>query len=139
MPVNYAFLTNWAMCDAATAEIDFKLEVYTTSEAVDRLADKRTTRANNSTSAKLAAVNSKITAAEILLATPGIDPGLVQQTTDQLAALQVQRTTLTKRGRTTAGLDDFLDGVEDEQDEAQVAKLTTIKAGIAVHRDTLSA
>lgn len=139
MAVNYASLTDWPMCDAATEEIDFKLEVYTTNGAVDRLADKRTTRAQNSTSSKLAAVNSKITAAEILLATSGMEPGLVQETTDQLAALKVQRTTLTKRGRTTAGLAEFLDGVEDEQDDAQVAKLTAIKAGIAGRRAELPA
>jgi len=139
MAINYASLTDWAMCDAATAEVDFKLEVYTTNEAVDRLADKRTARTRNSTASKLAAVNSKITAAEILLASPGMDPDLVEKTTDELAALKVQRTTLTKRGRTTKVLQKFLSEVEDEQDDAQVAKLTAIKAGIAARRAELSA
>jgi hypothetical protein len=139
MSVNYASLTTFALCDAATAEIDFKLQVYTTHDAVDQLADKRSERSKTSTSSELAAVNSKITAADILLATAGIDPVLVEKTTDERAGLLVRRTTLTKRGRSTIGFDQFLGEVEDEQTDAQVATLTTIKAGIATHRATLTA
>ncbi|WP_210519871.1 hypothetical protein [Hymenobacter terricola] len=139
MAVNYASLTDWATCDTATAEIDFKLQVYTTHEVVDQLADKRSQRSKTSTSSELAAVNSKITAADILLATAGIEPGLVEKTTDERAALLVRRTTLTKRGRSTTGLDEFMGEVEGEQADTQVTALTTIKNGIVAHRATLTA
>lgn len=139
MAVTYALLTDRAMCDAATAEIDFKLQVYTTHEAVDQLADTRSERSRTSTASQLAEVNSKITAADILLATAGIEPSLVEKTTDERAALLVRRTALTKRGRSSTGLSEFLDEADDEQTDAQVATLTTIKDGIAAHRATLPA
>ena len=95
--------------------------------------------APGSTATRLAAVNAKITAADILLATAGIDPGLIEKTTDERAALLVQRTTLTKRARNADGLNSFLGEVEDEQVDTQVAALTAIKNGIVTHRATLSA
>lgn len=138
MPVDYALLTDRAMCDAATAEIDFELKTYTTHEAVGELADTRAARTKTSTTAQLASVNSKIAAADILLATAGIDPALLEKTTDERAALLVRRTTLTKRGRNTDGLNHFLSDVDAVQVDNQVATLTTVKAGIATHRATLS-
>lgn len=139
MALDYSSLTDRAMCDAATAEIDFELLTFTTREVVGTLADTRTERSKNSTSAQLAAVNSKIAAADILLATAGIDPDLLEKTTDDRAALLVRRTTLTKRGRNAAGLDHFLSDVDAEQVDTQVATLTTIKSGIVAHRATLPA
>ena len=138
MPIDYALLTDRAMCDKATAEVDFKLLTYTTHDAVGVLADTRADRSQSSTSAQLTVVNSKIAAADILLATAGIDPGLLEKTTDDRAALLVRRTTLSKRGRNADGLDHFLSEVDAEQVDAQVAALTTIKAGIVAHRATLT-
>lgn len=139
MPVDYVLLTDRALCDAATAEIEFELKTYATREAVGELADTRTERSRNSTTAQLAVVNSKITAADVLLATAGIDPALLEKTTDDRAALLVRRTTLTKRGRSADGLNHFLSEVDAEQVDSQVATLTTVKAGIATHRATLPA
>ncbi|AMR27014.1 hypothetical protein A0257_07760 [Hymenobacter psoromatis] len=73
-----------------------------------------------------------------MLAAPGIDAGLTE-TTDELAALQVQRTRLAKRGRLSTGVTRFLAVVDSEQVAQQVATLTTVKAGIAAHRATLPA
>ena len=138
LSMDYSSLTNWAICDAAKAEIEFELKTFTTREAVGELADTRIERTKSSTTAQLTAVNSKIAAADILLSTTGIAPDLLERTTDDRAALLVRRTTLTKRGRNTAGLDHFLSDVDAEQVDAQVAKLTTIKDGIATHRATLT-
>lgn len=139
MAIDYSFLTDRAMCDAATAEIDFKLLVYTTHDAVDNLATQRSERSSSSTASKLAAVNAKITAADILLSTAGIEPSIIKENTNKRAALLVQRTTLTERGHSTEGLKRFMDDVEDEQADTQVVALNTIKAGIAAHRDALAA
>ena len=142
MAVDSALLTDRAMCDAATAEIEFELKTHTTREAVGELAelaDTRTERSKNSTAAQLAVVNSKIAAADILLATAGIDPDLLEKTTDNRAALLVRRTTLIKRGRNAEGLNHFLSEVDAEQVDAQMATLTTVKAGIATRRATLPA
>ena len=139
MAVDSALLTDRAICDSATAEIEFELKTYTTREAVGELADTRTERSKNSTAVQLAVVNSKIAAADILLATAGIDPDLLEKTTDDRAALLVRRTTLTKRGRNAEGLNHFLSEVDAEQVDAQVATLTTVKAGIATRRATLPA
>ncbi|GAB2963156.1 hypothetical protein GCM10027048_34980 [Hymenobacter coalescens] len=49
----------------------------------------------------------------------------------------MQKKRLQKRARQATGLKEFLADVDDEQNAAQVALLTTIKAGIAAHRATL--
>ncbi|MDQ2770819.1 MAG: hypothetical protein M3Y54_09995 [Bacteroidota bacterium] len=138
MLIDYDLLTDHAMCDKATEEVDFKLLTYSTHDAVGVLTDTRANRSQSSTAAQLSVVNSKIAAADILLATAGIEPGLLEKTTDERAALLVRRTTLSKRGRNADGLDHFLSEVDAEQVDTQVAALTTIKAGIATHRATLT-
>ena len=138
MTVDYALLTDRAMCDAATAEIDFELKTFTTREAQGGLTDTRSTRTATTTTAELAKTNSLIASKDVLLATPGLDAVTLQDAADERAALLVHRTALTKRGRLTSGLDRFLTEVNGAQIDTQVTTLTTIKAGIATHRATLT-
>ena len=138
MAADYSLLTNWAMCDQATAEIEFELKTFTTREAQGELADTRSTRTATTTTAELAKVNSLIGSKDVLLATTGLDADTIQQATDERAALLVRRTSLTKRGRLASGLDRFLTDVDAEQVANQVATLTTVKAGVATRRATLT-
>lgn len=137
--MDYSSLTDRAMCDAATAEIEFELKTYTTRVAQGELTDTRSVRTATSTSAQLVRVNALISTQDILLATPGLDAETLQDATDERAALLVRRTALAKRNRLASGLDRFLADVDAEQVAAQVAMLTTVKEGIAAHRATLSA
>ena len=137
--MDYSSLTDRALCDAATAEIEFALKTFTTREAVGELADTRSERSKNSTAAQLAKVNARIGTQDVLLATSGLDADSLQEATDERADLLVQRTKLTKRNRLVTGLALFMADVDAEQVDAQVTTLNTIKAGIATHRATLTA
>lgn len=139
MPVDFSFLTTFAECDAATAEIDFELKTFTVRDVVIDLADDRADRAKSSTTSRLAKVNGKIASADAVLASAGIDDDTREEATDERAALLVQRTALTKRNRLSTGTARFMVDVDAEQVDTQVATLTGIKAGIAAHRPTLSA
>ncbi|GAB3590689.1 hypothetical protein [Hymenobacter daeguensis] len=139
MALDYSSLTDRAMCDAATAEIEFELKTYTTRQAQGELTDTRSERTATTTTAQLAKVNAQIATQDILLATAGLDADTLEAATDERAALLVRRTALTKRNRLASGLDRFLADVDGEQMEAQVATLNTAKAGIAAHRATLPA
>ncbi|GAA4028976.1 hypothetical protein GCM10022409_11360 [Hymenobacter glaciei] len=137
--MDYSSLTDRAMCDAATAEIEFELKTYTTRVAQGELTDTRSERTATSTTAQLAKVNAQIGTQDILLATPGLDAETLQAATDERAALLVRRTALTKRNRLASGLDRFLADVDAEQVTAQVATLTAVKEGIATRRAALPA
>ncbi|GAB3869976.1 hypothetical protein GCM10028824_17920 [Hymenobacter segetis] len=138
MALDYSSLTDRALCDAATAEVEFELKTFTTRDAVGELADDRATRAKSDTTSQLAKVNAKIASADAVLAAPGIDAELLETTTDERAALVVQQTRLTKRNRLSSGLTRFLADVDAEQVSTQIATLNTVKAGIATHRATLT-
>lgn len=137
--MDYSSLTDWALCDAATAEIEFALKTFITREAVGELADTRSERSKTSTAAQLAKVNARIGTQDILLASSGIDAETQQEATDERADLLVQRTKLIKRNRLVSGLALFMADVAAEQVDAQVATLNTVKAGIVTHRTTLTA
>ncbi len=139
MAVDYSLLTDRAMCDAATAEINFELKTYTTRVAQGELTDTRTERTATSTTAQLARVNAQIATQDILLATPGLDADTLSVAADEHAALLVRRTALTKRNRLASGLDRFLADVDTDQVAAQVATLTTAKEGVATRRAALPA
>ncbi|HLK98167.1 MAG TPA: hypothetical protein VK364_10395 [Hymenobacter sp.] len=139
MPVDYSILIDRAQCDAATAEIDFELRVFTARDYNLDLADERANRSKSSITSQLAKVNSQIASADAVLATAGIDEETRETTTDERAALLVLRTRLQKRARQALGTNRFLDNVDTEQIAIQVALLTTVKAGIAQRRTELPA
>lgn len=136
--MDYATLTTRAECDAATAEIAFELRTFTARDAAADVSGERANRSQASTAAELAKLESQISNAQALMAAPGISDDTRQDATDELAALQVQRTRLTKRQRQAGGVPRFLALVDAEQVAAQVATLTTMQQGIAAHRATLS-
>ena len=137
--MDYAPLTTRALCDQATAEIDFELETFTVRDANADLSDKRAERTQTSVAAQLALVQAKIAVADSILAAPGLDADTIEQHTDERDAYVVQRKKLEKRARRVSGLSEFLADVDAEQNAAQVTLLTTIRAGIAAHRATLPA
>ncbi|TGE15586.1 hypothetical protein [Hymenobacter elongatus] len=139
MSVDYSLLTTRALCDEATAEIEFELKTYTTREAQGELTDTRTQRTATRTTAQLAKVNAQIATQDILLATAGLDADTLQTATDERAALLVRRTSLSKSKSLTSGVARFFIGVDTEQIAKQVETLTTVKEGIATHRATLPA
>ncbi|SHK39998.1 hypothetical protein [Hymenobacter psychrotolerans] len=139
MNLKYDTLTTRAECDAALAEVEFELKTYLTRDATGELADERADRTQASTSSQLARVEARIASSEAVLATAGIDDETRETTTDELAALRVQRTRLAKRQRQATGLARFLAAVDAEQVAQQVATLSSVKDGIAAHRATLAA
>ncbi|GAA4365253.1 hypothetical protein GCM10023185_35410 [Hymenobacter saemangeumensis] len=137
--IDYALLTTRAECDTATTELDFELLTYTTRDANLDLADMRADRSLSSTAGQLALLDGRISAAQNLLAAPGIDAALLEKTTDDLALMRAQRTKLAKRNRLSTGTTRFLASVDAQQISDQVATLTAAKAGVAAHRATLLA
>ena len=137
--MDYSSLTTRAECDTATTEVDFEMRTFASRDTAGDLAGERAERTQASTASQLAKVDAKIASANAVLAAPGIDADLQETTTDELAALQVQRTKLVKRGRLSTGVVRFLAVVDAEQVAQQVATLTAVKAGIATHRATLTA
>jgi predicted aminopeptidase len=137
MPLDYSTLTDRAMCDKASEEIDFELLTFSAHDVNDNLADKRTERTQSSTTSQLAVVEAKIASKQAILAATGIDDDTRENTQTELDTLLIQRRKLQKRGRQASGYKEFLADVDAEQNAAQVALLTSIKAGIAQHRATL--
>ncbi|MDO7876794.1 hypothetical protein Q5H93_18760 [Hymenobacter sp. ASUV-10] len=137
--MDYSSLKTREECDLAKAEVEFERRTYANRDEDADIADVRAGRTQASTTSQLAKVEARIASANAVLAAPGIDAELQETTTDELAALQVQRTRLVKRQRQSSGLARFLAAVDAEQVAAQVATLTTIIAGIDAHRATLPA
>jgi hypothetical protein len=139
MALDYSKLTDFAACDKATKALEIERKSFLVRDLSLELADDRAGVSQSATAQQLAKVESKITSANVLLATPGIDPELVDETNDELAALLVRRTALLKRSAAAAAGAEFLTDVDAEQAAAQVAYLTTVIDGVAAHRATLSA
>jgi len=139
--MDYSSLKTREECDLAKAEVEFERRTYANRDEDADIADVRAGRTQASTTSQLAKVEARIASANAVLAAPGIDAELQETTTDELAALQVQRTRLVKRQRQrqSTGLARFLAAVDAEQVAAQVATLTAIIAGIDAHRATLPA
>lgn len=135
--MDYSALKTREECDKAKAEVEFERRTLANRDEDADIADERADRSQLSITSQLAKVNARITTAEAVLAAPGIDADTQETTTDELAALQVQRTRLLKRQRQGSGLARFLAAVDAEQVAVQVAALTTILAGIDAHRATL--
>ena len=135
--MEYNALTTQAECDLALAEVEFELKTFTARDVNADVADERADRTQTSATSQLARLDARIASSEAVLAAPGIDAETRETTSDELAALRVQRTKLAKRQRQASGLSRFLDAVDAEQINQQIATLTTIKAGIAAHRATL--
>ncbi len=139
MPADFTLLTTRAECDAATAEAEFELKTFSTRDANIGLADERADRTQTSTASQLAQVDAKIASNTALLAVAALDADTRETATDELAALHVRRTGLAKRNRLATGVTRFLATVDAAQIAAQVATLTSVKAGIATRRATLPA
>jgi len=136
--MDFFALTTRAECDAATAEVDFELRTFTARDAVADISGERADRSQASATTELAKLDTKIANAQAMMAAPGISADTRQEASDELAALQVQRTRLSKRQRQSGGVPRFLALVDAEQVAAQVATLTTVQQDIAAHRATLS-
>lgn len=137
--MDYSSLKTREECDLAKAEVEFERRTFANRDEDADIADVRAGRTQASATSQLAKVEARIASANAVLAAPGIDAELQETTTDELAALQVQRTRLVKRQRQSTGLARFLAAVDAEQVAAQVAALTAIIAGIDAHRATLPA
>ena len=112
--MDFSALTTRAECDAATAEVAFELRTFTARDVVADVSGERADRSQASTSTELAKTDTKIANAQALLAAPGISAETREEATDELAALQVQRTRLAKRQRQAGGLPRFLALVDAE-------------------------
>ncbi|TGE27453.1 hypothetical protein [Hymenobacter metallicola] len=139
MPLVYSSLTDRALCDAATAEIDFELLTYSARDVNSDLDDKRAERLQSSATAQLATVEARLASAEAILALPSLTADEREKKENELSSLKIQRKKLQKRLLQVSGLAEFLTDVDIAQNDQQVALLNDIKAGIAQHRTTLSA
>lgn len=139
MILDYTTLKDHAQCDAATAEVDFELLSFTVRDVTSDLDDKRAERLQSTSTTQLAAVELKITSVEAILALTSITEEEREEKDNELGGLKKQRKKLQKRLLQVSGVSEFLTDVDIIQNEQQVELLTEVKAGIARHRDTLSA
>ncbi|UOQ52294.1 hypothetical protein [Hymenobacter cellulosivorans] len=139
MNPDYSLLTTWAQCDAATADVTFELKTFTHADSGLDLADDRAARSQASAAAALAKKDKEIAAAERDAAAPGLTPEEQEDADDALDLLRLQRKKIVKNNRANVGTERFLGSVDAGQVQTQVDYLNTVLAGIAAHRDTLSA
>lgn len=139
MPISYGPLTTFALCDAATRKLTFRVKTLTTRDAVLDLADDRAALSQEEVADQLLKVNGKIAEATFKLTQPGLDAAATEVLTDELDAHRIHRRRLERRATQVAGLDDFFTDVDAEEVAVRVAKLQEVLAGIAAHRATLSA
>ncbi len=139
MNPNYALLTTWAECDAATADVAFELKTYSHRDTGLDIADERATRSKASGEAALAKKDREILIAQGEAAVAGLTPQQKQDADDAVELLEAERKKIMKANRVSAGTARFLGSVDGGQVQAQVDFLTAVLAGIAAHRLTLSA
>jgi hypothetical protein len=139
MAIDYTVLTTHAECDKADKEISFELKALTTRDANLDLADDRSDRSQDSTTAQLSKVTGEIKTLDYRLAEPGLDPETQADLSDEREAWVVQRKKLEKRNRQTQGAARLLADVDTEQIAIQVTLLQQVKAGIAARRAELTA
>ena len=138
MNPDYSFLTNWAECDAATVDVTFELKTFSYRDTGLEITDERASRSQASGVAALAKKDGEILIAQGQAAVVGLSPLELQDANDKVELLQAQRKQIMKANRVSAGTARFLGTVDAAQIDGQVAVLTTVLAGIAAHRDTLS-
>ena len=139
MNPDYSFLTTWAECDAAKADVEFELKTFSYRDTGLDLAGERASRSQTSGAAALAKKDSDILAAQNQAAVAGLTPQQKQDADDEVELLQAQRKKIVKANRVSAGTDRFLATVDAAQVQGQVDVLTAALAGIAARRATLPA
>ncbi|SDY58086.1 hypothetical protein [Hymenobacter psychrophilus] len=139
MNPDYTLLTNWAECDAATADVNFELKTYSYRDTGLDLADERADRSQASGAAALAKKDGEILTAQGQAALPSLTPQQQQDALDVVELLQSERKKIMRGNRTSAGTARFLKTVDAAQVQAQVDVLTAVLAGIATQRATLPA
>ena len=137
MNPDYSFLTTWAECDAAKADVEFELKTFSYRDTGLDLAGERASRSQTSGAAALAKKDSDILAAQNQAAVAGLTPQQKQDADDEVELLQAQRKKIVKANRVSAGTDRFLGTVDAAQVQGQVDVLTAVLAGIATRRAQL--
>ncbi len=138
MALDFSKLPTFAACDKALKALRIERKSFQYRDLGIELADDRGEVQETDTTRLLNRVNSKISSANILIATPGLDPEEVTEAQDELAALLVRRTALLKRGSGEEDGSGFLTDVDGEQADQQVSYLTTVIDRVIVHRATLT-
>lgn len=134
MNPDYSFLTNWAECDAAKADVEFELKTFSYRDTGLDIADERASRSQVSGAAALVKKDSDILIAQGQAAVVGLTSQQQQDAADAVELLQAQRKKIMKDNRVSAGTDRFLGTVDAAQVQGQVDVLTAALAGIATRR-----
>ena len=138
MNPDYSFLTNWAECDAAAADVAFELKTYTHRDVGLEITDERASRSQADGVAALAKKDHDILIAQGEAAVAGLTPQQKQDADDNVELLQAQRKKIMKANRVSVGTDRFLGTVDAAQVDAQVETLTKVLEGIAARRANLT-
>ncbi len=140
LPMNpdYSFLTTWAECDAAKADVEFELKTFSYRDTGLDLASERASRSQTSGAAALAKKDGEILIAQGQAAVVGLTTAQQQDANDEVELLQAQRKKIAKANRTSAGTDRFLSTVDAAQVQGQVDVLTAVLAGTATRRAQLT-
>ena len=136
---DYAKLKTRADCDEATTKVSLERKTYAAHDLTLEVAGDRAGVTATDAAARLLKVESEIAQKTQYLTNVGLTSSEIETATDRIAALEVQRTALRKRGRVSSGVGAFLQSVDADQYDANLAVLDTVLAGIAAHRATLSA
>ena len=138
MNPDYSFLTNWAQCAAAKADVEFELKTFSYRDTGLEITDERASRSQTSGVAALAKKDGEILVAQGQAAVAGLTPLQQQDAEDAVELLQAQRKKIVKANRVSAGTDRFLATVDAAQIQGQVDVLTAALAGIATRRAQLT-
>lgn len=137
--VDFTDLTTRADCDKATDEVTYRLETFTTRDANNALAEKRTARSQAQEADTLARLDADISKVQGVLAATSPDDRDHQDAADDLIILQARRRKLARPDAETPGYLRFMADVTAGQGDGQIAFLQAVLNGIAAHRATLSA
>ena len=138
MNPDYSFLTNWAQCDAAKADVEFELKTFSYRDTGLEITDERASRSQASGVAALAKKDGEILTAQGQAALPGLTAQQKQDADDAVELLQAQRKRIVKDNRVSAGTARFLGTVDAAQVQGQVDVLTAALAGITTRRAVLT-
>ena len=138
MNPDYSFLTTWAECDAAKADVEFELKTFNYRDTGLEITDERASRSKTAGAAALAKKDGEILTAQGMAAVAGLTPQQQQDANDKVELLQAQRKQIMKANRVSAGTARFLGTVDAAQVQGQVDVLTAALAGIATRRAQLT-
>lgn len=139
MALNLTLLTTQAECDEVITDIDGELDAYQNDAFDDRRDDRRDGRTATKASNQLAILDNRIASYNATLALPNLDATTRRTTKSQLLTANYQKDRLTGRAGARTGAVAFLEEVDEEQVDGNVAVLTNAKALVVAHRAPLSA